>query len=339
MKKINATEVEIIKTLHEQGMSYREMASTLNCSVSWVQRRMDKIIPTKSVPQPEPIISADVPIGQLLDHLTDTTTRRIRHADQKRWRKFHIPDKGPYALMFFGDPHVDDNGANWELLRAHCALAAQTEALYAVNIGDTTNNWAGRLAALWANQDTSAHTARRLARWLLSESGVPWFLWLHGNHDAWAGPVGAEWFEAQKPHSVTMEDWGAKVTLVSPNGHELRLWAQHNFKGHSMWNNMHGPLRAAMMEDWAHLYVAGHHHDFGIVQQENAHRRYIFNLIRARGYKFVDDYATHHQFPSYEYGASVVAVVDPSTVGPNQVQCYADPFEAVEILKFKRNRT
>lgn len=290
------------------------------------------------VPEAPPLPPMDGPIEDLISRLKTETARRITHNEAKRWRRFTIPTPGPYALMFFGDPHVDDNGADWTLLHSHCELAASTDGLYAINLGDTTNNWAGRLAKLWANQETSGHTARRLAQWLLAESGVPWWLWLHGNHDGWDGPVGREWFEAKRPHFVTMEDWGAKCTLVSPGGHELRLWAQHNFKGTSIWNNLHGLERAAQMGDWAHIYVAGHHHDFGIRQGENADRRFIYNLIRARGYKMVDEHAMTHGFPSYQYGASVLAVVDPDAAKANTVQCFADPFEGVDFLAWKRRK-
>jgi len=288
------------------------------------------------VPKAEPLPDDDLPIEEIIDMQARRFEKRHAHTAAKRWRVFDVPIKGPYALMFVGDPHVDDNGCNWPLLKSHCELARDTEGVYAVNIGDATNNWTGRLARLWAEQDTSASTARRMAEWLLSKSGMPWFMWLHGNHDLWDGPVGASWFEAKRPHFVAMEDWQAKITLRSPNGHELRVWAAHNFKGNSIWNNMHGLERAAQMQDWAHLYVAGHHHDTGLRQGENPHRNFCYWLARARGYKFIDHYADLHGFGSHQHGASVLAVIDPEADKPNAVQCFLDPFEGVEFLKYKR---
>ena len=90
------------------------------------------------------------------------------------------------------------------------------------------------------------------------------------------------------------------------------------------------------MKDWAHLYVAGHHHDFGIRQGENPDRNFVYNLARARGYKFEDEHALVHDFPSFKHGASILAAIDPSAQGPNVVQCFADPFEGADYLKFKR---
>lgn len=226
----------------------------------------DRIRRAESNPTPiaEPLPDPDLPIETIVAHRKAAFERKHAHHQAKRWRKYKVPVSGPYALMFFGDPHLDDDGCNLPLWESHVDLAASTDNLYAINIGDTTNNWAGRLARLWADQNSSAETARKLVKHYLAERGIPWLLWLSGNHDMWDGPVGRTVFERDAPEFVTLEDWQAKITLVSPGGYELRLWAAHNFKGNSIWNPMHGPLRAAQMEDWAHLYVAGHHHNCGI---------------------------------------------------------------------------
>lgn len=280
----------------------------------------------------------DIPVTEIIDIMCKRYTKRKQNADAKKWRKFTVPVSGPYALMIFGDPHIDDNGCDWVTLRDHCNLAANTEALYAVNIGDTTNNWCGRLARLWAEQDTSASTARKLVQWFLADSGVPWWLWIAGNHDAWMGPVGIDALERFKPHHVMMEDWGAKVTLVSKNGFEMRIHAAHNFSGHSQWNPLHGPQKEAMWGDPAHLYVAGHHHNWALFHGEHQHKNSSYWLARARGYKMIDEYATRLGFGSQQYGQSILVVVDPDINDVGQVTCFADPVEGVEYLKWKRSR-
>ena len=291
-----------------------------------------------SIPAADPLPDPDLPIDAILAHRKAAFERKHAHHQAKRWRKYRVPTKGPYALMFFGDPHLDDDGCNLPLWDAHVDLAANTDHLFAINIGDTTNNWAGRLARLWAEQNASAETARKLVKHYLAERGIPWLLWLSGNHDMWDGPVGKAVFENHAPEFVTLEDWQAKITLVSPCGTEIRLWAAHNFKGNSIWNNLHGLERAAQMQDWAHLYVAGHHHDSGLRQGENTFRHFVYNLMRVRGYKYMDHYADVHGFGEHEYGAAGVAIVDPDADNLNKVTCFLDPFEAVEFLKFKRAR-
>jgi hypothetical protein len=294
---------------------------------------------TAAVPTASELPDDDEPVEAIIDMMVRRYEKRKAHHSAKRWRRFDVPTDGPYGLMVFGDPHIDDDGCDWPLLKRHCALAASTPALYAVNIGDTTNNWSGRLARLYAEQETGRTTARKLVKWLLNDSGVPWWLWILGNHDTWPGPTGADTLDRFKPHSVTMEDWGAKVTLVSPNGAEFRVHASHDFSGHSQWNPLHGPMKEARWGDQAHLYVAGHKHNWSLFAGEHEHKGSLFWLARAKGYKALDSYADRLGFGSQAHGASILAVVDPGAVGtPSHVSCFADPEEGVEFLDFKRRR-
>lgn len=345
--RCTATEAEQLRAIIEAGTvrgaanATGKSRGSLRDTVDRVRRR---VVATPPIPVPvaEPVPDRMRPVAELIEHREKQFAQRKAHASAMLWRRFHVPARGPYALHFFGDPHIDDDGCDLTLFNAHAALAAKmsadTGAWFAANIGDTTNNWTGRLTHLWAQQGTSAEEARAMVRHYLAESGIPWFLWLCGNHDMWSGPVGRDVFERHKPHYVQMSDWDAKVTLVSPNGHELRVWASHNFKGKSIWNNLHGLERAAQMNDWAHLYVAGHHHDCGLRQGENADRRFVYNLMRVRGFKFFDDYATVNGFGEYQHGASGVAIIDPDGSKLNAVTCFMDPFEAADFLAFKRLR-
>lgn len=337
----NLRRLKVLEKHQDTGFGWKanaakELGIAPNTFHSWLNNLPDA--PKPQVPSADPLPDPHMPIEQVISYKKTAFERKHEAVLAKRWRRFSVPTAGPYALMFVGDPHLDDDGCNWPLWESHVELMEQTPDLYAVNIGDTTNNWAGRLARLWANQDSSAETAKQIVRHYLGERNIPWFLWLHGNHDMWDGPVGRDVFERHKPEYVCMEDWQAKVTLVSPNGREVRLWAAHNFKGNSIWNNMHGLERAAQMQDWAHLYVAGHHHDTGYRQGENPHRGFVYNLLRVRGYKFIDEYADLHGFGCHQYGASAVAVIDPDGDKLNAVTCFLDPFEGVEFLEWKRRK-
>ncbi|CAB4130424.1 hypothetical protein UFOVP119_48 [uncultured Caudovirales phage] len=290
------------------------------------------------VPTAPALPDDDIAPRDLVSMLRKRFTKRKANADARLWRRFDVPVTGPYGLMLWGDPHLDDNGCDWNLVTLHAELCAKNKHIYSVNIGDTTNNWAGALVKLWANQDTSSSTARKLVKWFLNDSGIKWFLWLQGNHDLWPGPVGGETLERFKPAHVALEDWGAKVTLVSPGGSEFRLHASHDFPGHSQWNPLHGPQKSALMGDQAHLYAAGHKHNWALYQSEHEHRKSVYWLARSRGYKAIDDYATLHGYGSQDHGHSIMAVVDPGSEGPSHVQCFADPIEGADYLAFKRRR-
>ena len=289
-----------------------------------------------------PTVDDDIPTREIIDMMKKRYNKKVAFAERKKWLPINMPDDGPCALGIVGDPHVDDDGCNWPLLDKHCDIMRETEGFYAMNIGDTTNNWTGRLMRLFADQNTSQDTARKLAKWLLTESGVSWLVWLIGNHDAWndGAAILKLMNENLGTEAIEMHDWEAQFKMVFPNKNEVRIDARHDFKGHSMWAGDHGMRRAAhgMAADWAHIYCAGHKHNWSIHKEESAHRDFTYWLVRARGYKFVDSHASHHGHASQKYGATVTAVIDPSKKDSTFIQCYEDVEEAADILNFKRGK-
>ncbi|MEM6903789.1 MAG: metallophosphoesterase, partial [Pseudomonadota bacterium] len=129
----------------------------------------------------------------------------------ERWKASHfqpviINSNEPIGIMWFGDPHVDDNGCNWPQLLKDIEIAKQP-GVYGVNIGDTTNNWVGRLVKKYAEQETTRTNAWRLCEWFLNDAGIPWLFWLLGNHDVWND--GAEIMKRMNIQKVLMHDWMA----------------------------------------------------------------------------------------------------------------------------------
>jgi hypothetical protein len=129
---------------------------------------------------PPTIPADDVPVEQLIEQLSDRFARRAENAAAKRWMRYALHDAGPYLLAFVGDPHLDDNGCNWPLLRRDVDLM-RTPHVHGVMLGDVTNNWAGKLQRLYANQDVTRDRAWKLAEWYFQT--VPWLMLLKGNHD------------------------------------------------------------------------------------------------------------------------------------------------------------
>lgn len=290
----------------------------------------------KSAPELPEFPDDDVPVGELIDTMERRFSKRHAHDEAKKWFPVKMPEARPIGLAFMGDPHVDDNGCNWPLLRRHCEIMRQ-DGIYAVNIGDTTNNWTGRLLKKFADQDTSQATARKLAKWLLTDAGIQWLLWLFGNHDGWND--GAAVLSAMNVQRIVMIDWQAQFRLCFPNGWDCRVWAAHQFPGHSMWNTLHGPQRAAHTKDWAHIYACGHTHNWAAHHEESASRDFVYWLARCRGYKFLDEYADKYGHQSQRFGATVLAVIDPNAEQEvNRVHCFADLELGADFLKYLRRK-
>lgn len=257
----------------------------------------------------------------------------VRAADM--WRPIRINDNGPVGILWFGDPHLDDDSCNWPLLERHVELCRTTPGLYGANIGDTTNNWVGRLMRLYADQETSRHTARRLAKWFLSDSGVNWILWLLGNHDAWES--GGDILQLMNGHSILMRDWEAQVKFVFPGGQEIKCHAAHDFPGSSQWNIGHGPGKAARMASDGDLFVCGHKHDWTIQQFEIAGRFKTPTIIRVRGYKWHDMHAVVNGYQSAQSGAAILTILNPGATDPaGRVMAFSDVEAGAAVLSALR---
>jgi hypothetical protein len=331
LAKHNGNQSEAARAL---GIPRPTFQARVNTARSWVAAGGEEEKPDIGLPV---FPDDDLPVEDLIAHQSRRFERRLANKHAKKWYPISLKTNEPIGITFFGDPHVDDNGCNWPLLQRHCEIHRKTPGLYGVNVGDTTNNWVGRLARLFGNQDTSQSTARKFAKWLLADSGVTWLTWIMGNHDMWND--GDAILRAMGGHMVPMEDWQAQFKLVFPNKRECRAWTAHNFPGHSMWNTLHGPQKAAHTKDWAHIYACGHTHNWAMHQEESASKDFIYWLIRSRGYKFIDDHAEQLGHASQQEGASICAVINPTPKSQASfVQCYADVEEAADFLKHLRRR-
>ena len=340
---------EALKVLEEHDGNMTAAASSLGMSPSTLRNRIRraKELYGQEAPAPDDrpqfpdFPDPDIPAEQILDIMEKRFEKRRTHEESKRWFNVKIPISGPFAIAWVGDPHLDANGCNIKLLREHVKLFADNrEFVFAVNVGDTLDNWpkTGRMAALLAQSDTSEETAWRLAHWFLEDSNVNWLLWLLGNHDLWndAGKV----FKQLGTRRIPIEDWGARFKLISPNGESYKVWASHNFPGHSQWNSLHGPTKSALMQEQADIYVAGHTHHWALHTEEVAARGNVFDIVRARGYKYIDDYAARLGYYSQEYGASIVTVFNPDAAQADErLQTFKSPKMGIEFCRYLRSQT
>ena len=264
-------------------------------------------------------------------------SRKQEAADARKLIPVRVRLDGPIGVAFVGDPHVDDNGTDIELLEAHFALFKRHEALLPLGIGDYSNNWVGRLARLHAQQSVSAAEAWVLVEWLVR--AVNWLVLVSGNHDAWSGegdPI--KWMA--KAARVNYEANGARLGLHLPNGRMIRINARHDFRGRSQWNTAFGVGKAAQMGWRDHILTAGHTHVSGWQYVRDPMSGLISHCLRIGSYKRLDRFADERGLPDQTASVCPVVVVRPQFADDDNrlLTPFLEPETAADFLAFLRKR-
>ncbi|NTG73321.1 hypothetical protein G6M02_08265 [Agrobacterium rhizogenes] len=334
--------IEALDALERHGGSFIKAARSIGIPRQTLQHRVEtarlrELSPGMSkVEMPTFVLEGDEEedIGDILDRKSKIFERKRKAQADRDWFKIRINETKPYGIIAFGDAHLDDDGANIPLLRRHLAIAAKP-GVYGINIGDSANNWVGRLERLYAHQETTRHIGRRLIEWFMWESGVSWLCWVMGNHDVWN--EGADFHARLAQNKIPVIDWKAQFELVHPSGRTARIDASHGRKGSSQWNNLHATLKAATLGELADAYLTGHTHNYGCEDLEIAERKHSSWLVQLRGYKFMDSYALYNNFAEHQRGSSVFLIIDPSenAIRP-VVQCFEDVELGFRVLEMMR---
>ena len=252
----------------------------------------------------------DLSVEELIQIASRRFVKRQAHTQQKEWFDVKMLSDEPCLIALVGDPHLDDDGCNWPLLTRDVELMANTPNVHAINLGDSTNNWTGRLMRLYAAQEASKGTGYKYVRWFMHDSNVKWLLWLLGNHDEWGD--GALIIREMSADTVKIFDWQSKFNLVFPNKRRCPIWVAHSFKGNSMYNILHGPMRAIKFGTInVRVAAQGHHNEWGYFVTEDGDTHMTTHAIKARGYKHIDHFAERHMYSHQTQGSTMAVIINP----------------------------
>jgi len=245
-------------------------------------------------------------------------------------------DLKPIGIVHLGDPHLDDDGTDWPQLKADIRTIRNTPGLYAANIGDTTNNWAGRLARLYGQQSTSAAQGWILTEWLMQQLAGKWIYILAGNHGAWSGEGDpAIWIARQV--GALYERFSSRVAIDFPNGKSVVVNARHDFPGNSQWNPAHGPSKNAMFGLRDDIHISGHKHTTGYNVVKDPAEGKICHCLQVGTYKRIDRYADEKGFRDQMISSSVTTVINPKATDPRDlIQVFWSAQTASEFLRWLR---
>ena len=187
----------------------------------------------------------------------------------------------------WGDPHLDDGGANWdvltslmETLKKYDPDRGSEDPIYSVNIGDSHNNWIGRLSRYYIEQKMTKSMVYKVIEHLIEE--INFILLIRGNHDMW-DPSNInydkmDWF-AQASGTLAV-DWRANIDFQFPNGVSVKADFRHDFSGHSMYSPLHGLQKQNLFQTNADIYVAGHRHNYATMEMPSTNN--TLNILMSK---------------------------------------------------------
>jgi hypothetical protein len=342
MPEKRVTDEELLAALERHNGNRTAAAAAIGYNVRTFLSRLANIKNKRDVDTPEysftPLPLDDVPIEDLIEHRKRQFANKRNHEEASKLIPIRIKLAGPIGLLFFGDPHVDDDGTDIEALERHTQLVADTEGLFAVNVGDTTNNWVGRLARLYGDQSTSAAQAWRLAEWFVGRCDWLWII--GGNHDLWSG-AGDPMRWIAKQSDALYKSSEARIALRFPNGREVRVNSRHDHAGSSIWNPAHGPMKAAIMGTRDHLYVAGHKHESAYSVLKDPINNIAMHALKVSSYKVYDRFAKERGFRDNTLSPCALAIINPNLPPehPDLIKIWWDPEEGADYLRRLRNRS
>jgi hypothetical protein len=340
------SDAELTRAYHECGGNVAAVADKLKMSYRNLQRRcaglglrgqgapaVRRIRDEVVIPEaPDP----REPIEDLLKRKKAQFDRSLAYEEWAELIPVQVKLDGPVALCAIGDPHVDDDGCDIGAIERDMTVIGQTEGMFAVHVGDFTNNWIGRLVAKYAHQRTTFDDGIRLCEWMFELA--PPLVVVGGNHDKWN--EGMSWlnFVLKRAGSPIAAPDGVRMAFKFPQGEDLRMHVRHDFPGNSQYNPLHGLRREHLFGKRDHINIAGHRHTSAAaaLPSPDGYTQWMF---RVEGYKRIDEYASAMHFQPSRMAPAVGLLIDPTArVEAERVKPFWDLEECADVLSFKRNR-
>ena len=280
------------------------------------------------------------PLDEIIAHRLAESDRAADYESANEILRIDIKTPGPVGLMIFGDPHIDNPGCDFSLLKSHLEIAASRSGyVYAGNIGDLQDNWIGRLERLYADTTINAKEIWALVEWMMKGAGVRWTWLARGNHDLWCGrndPL--DWIAKSAGVGID-KGWAARIGFHHPNGTVTRMNAAHDFPGNSQFNPLHALKREVLHGFRDHIIIAGHRHIGASATDVNGDGM-PFVMVRASGYKISDFYRVEKGLKARPVHPAAFIVVDPDEPdkSPNRVWVAPSVEVGAYVLDQLRNR-
>ncbi len=179
--------------------------------------------------------------------------------NRRRQQTIRFPNR-PVGISFAADNHIGNEGVDYERMFAEAQLIADTDNLYAINVGDVVDNFIiGKLMALRMFTSVSIPEEWALAKHYLETIGPKLLALVSGNHDQWSTAVGGvDQLRDVLSHVRPDALYGTDELLVNIEVGPLSIPARirHKWQYSSVLNPTHG-IERAFERDQAKPFLLG----------------------------------------------------------------------------------
>lgn len=331
-RKMDMPEETLRNWLHYATADLGMTVAPLTNPVSISNQRVHKEEFSVAMP-PEDDIDVEEIVAAKKKHFSKIAAAR----EAQKLIRVTVKIEGPVGILHFGDPHLDDDGCDIAAIERHSDLTRKVEGLWGANVGDTTNNWVGRLARLYSQQNSSRLRAIKLAEWFIKRTKMLYMI--GGNHDAWSGdddPI--TWIS--KEAKTLYQPSQVRLQLLFPEGDPITINARHDFRGHSQFNPAHGPMKALIHGIRDDLAVAGHRHESAYSVLKDPESGRISHALKVASYKIYDRYALDSGFKDQTLSPCALTVIRPKLpmTHPDRLKVFWDPEEGADYLTYRRRK-
>lgn len=337
---MSVTDSEISNALKQTNGNASAAAALVGLSARQTRRRVQALRDGAQAPDalrlPVTSVTRDLPIDQLIERRI-AEFQRVKGADETNAvTEVRVADDLPIGIVVFGDPHLDDSGTDLFTIREHSQIVNATPGMYAACIGDLHNNWVGRIAHLYSQQETTASDAWRLVEWWINYV-EKWLFMVDGNHDGWSGASNPlPWIRALSGRQMVQDDHEVRVRLRFQNGTEYTIAARHEWPGKSAVNPALGEMKAAQRMR-ANLIVSGHTHSSLDANLWIEQHQMLTRCARVGSYKVIDRYAKELGLPNQQIAPAFAVIIDPRAKTQTGLsQLFYDIDRASRYLTFLR---
>lgn len=249
------------------------------------------------------------------DYLAAKERKVAAYQAKKRkgeWRKpvMTTLSPEPYRLKIFGDPHLDNDGCNFELFERHWLEMSVEDRIFGICVGDWFDNWTRALAHLYKEHSTPPSDAWLLLEYLMEQRGEALIAACSGNHDDWShGPVDPVDL-LMKKHGVLYRQGAIRVQVNHEDCDPMHWSIRHKWKGQSMYSAAHWGAAHTNVNWRDPLMVGGHIHqdDARLVQKADGTWCHV---CQVSAFKEFDNFADVHGFSGAKISPVWDLVVDP----------------------------